>query len=90
VKKNWKPDSAQHLREVLGVLAGLEDFSASSTEAVLRSTAERLGVGSGKLIHPVRLAVSGRSSGPGLFEMLEVLGKDICLRRLERAITTLG
>jgi glutamyl-tRNA synthetase len=90
VKKNWKPDSAQHVRELLGVFAGVEDFSASSVEVVLRSTAERLGAGSGKLIHPVRLALSGRSTGPGLFEMMEVLGKDTCLRRLERAIITLG
>jgi len=90
VKKNWKPDSGHHVRAVLDVLAGLEDFSSSAIETVLRSVAERLGVGTGKLIHPVRLAVSGRSTGPGLFEMMEVLGKDTCLRRLERAIVTLG
>jgi glutamyl-tRNA synthetase len=90
VKKYWKTDSAHHLQLVLDVLSGLEDFSGSSTEAVLRSTAERLGVGTGKLIHPVRLALSGRSTGPGLFEMMEVLGKDTCLRRMKRAITTLG
>ncbi len=89
-KKNWKSDSANHVRAVLEVLAGLEVFSAASTEAALRSTAERLGIGTGKLIHPVRLALSGRSTGPGLFEMMEVLGRDTCLRRLERAIITLG
>ena len=89
-KKNWKPDSARHIRAVLSGLASLDTFSAASTEAVLRSTAEGLGIGTGKLIHPVRLAVSGRSTGPGLFEMMEVLGKDTCLRRMERAIVTLG
>ena len=38
------------------------------------------------LIHPVRLAVTGLSVGPGLFEMLKLLGKETVLRRLERAI----
>ena len=46
-----------------------------------------MAVSAAKLIHPVRLAVSGRSYGPGLFELLELLGKMTTLRRLKKAIT---
>ena len=55
--------------------------------AALRSTAEDMAVSAAKLIHPVRLAVSGQSEGPGLFELLELLGKMTCIRRLRKALT---
>jgi len=58
---------------------------AAALEALFRALAEEKGVGAGKLIHPVRLAVSGVSFGPGLFEMLEALGRDTVVRRLRRA-----
>ena len=44
-----------------------------------------MGLSTGKLIHPTRLAVSGVSFGPGLYEMLELLGRDTVLRRLRAA-----
>jgi glutamyl-tRNA synthetase len=50
-----------------------------------RRLAEELGVSAGKLIHPTRLAVSGVGFGPGLFEMLEALGRETVLRRLRKA-----
>jgi len=46
-----------------------------------------MAVSAAKLIHPVRLAVSGQSEGPGLFELLELLGKMTCIRRLRKALT---
>ncbi len=45
-----------------------------------------LGVSAGEIIHPTRLALSGRTMGPGLFELMAVLGKRKTLQRLERAI----
>lgn len=89
-RKNWKPESPAHLQVVSGALREVPDFSAGTLEAVVRSAAERLAVGTGKLIHPLRLAVSGTGKGPGLFEMMQLLGKETCLRRIERAIQTLG
>jgi glutamyl-tRNA synthetase len=47
-------------------------------------------VGAGKLIHPLRLAISGTSKGPGLFEMMDLLGRETCKRRIERAMVALG
>ena len=52
----------------------------------MRATAEEFGVKAGEVIHPVRVAVSGRTTGPGLFEILATLGQDRCLRRLDRAL----
>jgi len=88
-KKNWKPESPAYLREALPALKEMGEFSSGNIEAVVRKTAEGIGVGPGKLIHPLRLAITGRSEGPGLFELMEVVGKDACLRRIERALTML-
>ena len=88
-KKNWKAESPKYVAAVLEALRSLEGFAAAAIEEAVRKTAEQLGVGPGKLIHPVRLATTGKSTGPGLFELMEVLGKDTCVRRLERALQTL-
>ena len=52
----------------------------------MRAVAEEFGVKASEVIHPVRVAVSGRTTGPGLFEILATLGKERCLRRLDRAL----
>ena len=49
--------------------------------------AEERGAGAGRIIHPVRLAVTG---GPSLFDMMEVLGKETCVRRIRKAVLELG
>ena len=50
------------------------------------SVAQTVNSSGGKLIHPLRLAVTGVSVGPGLFELLEVLGKEIVLRRIDKGM----
>lgn len=76
------PDVAGVLAELAGAFEKLPSFEVHPLEDVVRELAARRGFGAGKVIHPTRLAVSGRSEGPGLFEMLEVLGKDRCVRRI--------
>lgn len=89
VKKRWKADSPELLREVRDFLASC-DWSVAALEAGFHALAEAKGVGVGQYIHPTRLAVSGMGKGPGLFEMLEVLSRDVCLRRIDRALRELG
>lgn len=84
-RKHFRPEALPLLDAVLERLAAQEPFRADALEALFRALAEEKGVGAGKLIHPVRLAVSGVSFGPGLFEMLEALGRDTVVRRLHRA-----
>jgi len=59
-------------------------------ESVVRSIASELGVKAAKLIHPLRVAVSGKRVGPGLFELLEVLGKERVINRIERTLAMLS
>jgi glutamyl/glutaminyl-tRNA synthetase len=89
VKKRWKADSAELIEAYLGRLEALKEWQSATLEAELRSLCEERGAGAATLIHPLRLAVSGVGGGPGLFEMLEVLGGEVCVRRLRRAVSTL-
>ena len=58
-------------------------------ERALSDAAEELNVGKGKLIHPLRLAMSGTSTGPGMYDLLYILGKQEVLTRITKAIETL-
>lgn len=65
-----------------------EDFKAGNLEDVVRCTAEGLGLKTGQVFHPVRVAVSGRTFGPGLFEMLEVLGREKVIKRIDKVLNS--
>ncbi|MDN5347372.1 MAG: glutamyl-tRNA synthetase [Clostridia bacterium] len=80
-----RPDVADLLERCRERLAEVEEFSAQNTEAAYRALSEELGVPTGQLFHPTRLAVSGRTMGPGLFDILEILGKERVLERLKKA-----
>ena len=90
VKKRWKPDSAANLKKLSEEFSKLSNPSKEDFEITLRKTAEQLEIGTGKLIHPVRLAVSGVGGGPGVFDILFIIGKQKALNRLNKAIETLG
>lgn len=63
-------------------LAALEDFTAQGTESAFRSVVAELGLTSSDLVHPVRVALTGKSVGPGLFETMSILGKEKTVKRL--------
>ncbi|HET8549265.1 MAG TPA: glutamate--tRNA ligase [Bryobacteraceae bacterium] len=65
------------------------DFTQASLEAPLRSAAAELGIKTGQMFQPIRVAVCGRKNAPPLFETLEVLGRETCLERIEQAIEKL-
>jgi len=86
IKKAFKGgDIIDRLVAARDALAECE-WSLDGIERAIRSTAERLDVGAGKIVHPVRLAVSGLTGGPGLFEILHLIGKDRTTGRIDRAI----
>jgi glutamyl-tRNA synthetase len=64
----------------------LKDFSLSSVEESLRLLADKMGVSASKLIHPTRVALTGRQVGPSLFELVYVMGKERTITRLTQAI----
>jgi glutamyl-tRNA synthetase len=65
--------------------AALPSFTAADLEVALRTLAEETGDKTGDYIHPVRVAVTGQAGGPGLFELLEVVGRDRVLERMAAA-----
>ena len=80
-----KPGAAARLTALSQAFVGVTDWTHATLETTLKATATALGIKTGELVHPARVALSGRSVGPGLYEMIEVLGKDRTLARLERA-----
>jgi glutamyl-tRNA synthetase len=80
-----KPESREYLATLAERLAALSGFDHASIEAVFRAFVDERGIKAGQVIHPARMAVSGRTKGAGLFEMMEVLGRDRVLERMRRA-----
>jgi len=86
VKKSCSaPHTSERLIKLADKFAATSSWDAASLEAALKALAAEIGVKTGELIHPCRVAVSGKSAGPSLYHMLEVLGRDRVLARLQRA-----
>jgi glutamyl-tRNA synthetase len=79
-------DALERLRKLRAACAALADFNAANLEAALKETAKSLGVKNGLLVHPARFACTGKPSGPSLYHLLEVLGRDRVLARMDSAL----
>lgn len=84
-QKDFTPENLPRLERVRAAFANLTAFRAAEVEAALKATAAELGVKVGVLVHPTRLATTGKSVGPSLYHLLEVLGRDRVLARIDRA-----
>ena len=84
-----RKSAAQALAAAKQRLERLEAFGAESLEAVLRPLAAELGLKAGQLFGVLRVAVTGRTAAPPLFQTMSVLGKERCLRRIEEALDRL-
>ena len=90
VAKQWK-DRASTLASLQGIrdaLAEVPAWEAEAMEAALRALAERMGLGdkAGKLFQPLRVALTGESASPGIFDVLAILGRGRSLSRLDAAL----
>ncbi len=81
-----KENSSTLLKEALKLCQESDFFSVENLEQELRQRAEELNIKAAQLIHPIRLALSGRTATPGIFEVMEVLGKNECIDRINSAI----
>ncbi len=86
VSKRWNNNISSYLEELIKVFSSLSNPSKEDYENVVQTTAERLHIKNSELIHAVRLAVSGVGGGPGLYELLDILGKDETIERIREAI----
>ena len=89
-KKSFVPENKPRLERLRDAFAKADPFNATTLEVALKATATELGVKAGVLVHPVRLAVTGNPSGPSLYHLLEVIGRELVMLRIERALTILG
>ncbi len=81
-----KPGVKEYLSDLAALLADTSDWEHDKIEAATRQVGARHGRERGDITHPVRVAVSGRENGPGLFEMMAVLGRERVLDRLSHVV----
>jgi glutamyl-tRNA synthetase len=87
VAKHFTAENKPGLEAVRDALSALKKFEVTEIEATLKSTAANLGVKVGAIVHPTRLAVTGSNVGPSLYHLLEVLGKEKVVARIDRALS---
>ena len=78
------------MRKGAASLEEVSDWTLENIEAAYRGLIEREGIKGGAIIHPTRLALTGKTVGPGLFEIIEILGKDESVARLNAALACGG
>ena len=88
VAKHWAKEPAAVAERIARLRGHLEavPWERDALDEATRSVADALEISAGKLIHPVRVAVTGRQHSPGIFEVLVLLGKERALERLDRAL----
>ena len=92
VAKHWSKAPAEVLEQLTALRSALEvaTWESESLEEVIRGYAEETSVGAGRVIHPLRVAVTGRDASPGIFDVLAFLGRIEVLARLDTAIVRVG
>ena len=86
IQKIWKKDTPNIVGSVKSVLESLDDWKAGSLEETLKTFMEEKGLGFGKVMKPVRLALCGTVNGPSLFSIMELIGKDASNQRIQHAL----
>jgi glutamyl-tRNA synthetase len=87
VAKLWRDGAAvsEGLRAIRAAFAALPEWEPAAIERALRDTADSRGVPFGKLVHPLRLALTGSQASPGIDQVVWFLGRDLVDQRIEAA-----
>ena len=80
------PECSKLLSGVSAIIDPIDDFTTGNLESKLRSFAGDRGIDTAQIIHPLRLALTGKIASPGIFEIMQILGKMKVSRRIKRAI----
>ncbi len=86
IKKFLTPEIKTHLTEVVKRLERLDDFEQKNLEDVLRNYINEKDIKFKLLAQPIRICITGQTASPGLFETMEVLGKERTIKRMKRAL----
>ena len=87
--KNWNADTPKLMQELISVLENISDFTSVNIEAVVKDWMTQNEIGMGKVMQPFRLSLVGALKGPHLFDIVELIGKEETIKRLEKAIVSL-
>lgn len=86
IRKHFSKEGATELlMKGATALEQLEEFTSEKSEEVFRNLTAEIGVKTAALIHPTRLAITGRTIGPGLFDIIHLLGKEKTVARMRKA-----
>ena len=87
LSKTFDDKSITIIKDFHSALSGVQDWSRVELENIFENMMEQNNVAIGKLMKPIRVALSGIPFGPGIFDLILLLGKDICLRRLKHTLS---
>ena len=87
--KNWKEETPELMHQLITVLNDIEDFTSISIETIVKDWMTKNEIGMGKIMQPFRLSLVGALKGPHLFDIVELIGKEETIERLEKAIKKL-
>ena len=90
VKKRWNENSSSQLIELKGVLEKIDDFSSVSTEHVIKEWIGEQGYNTGSVMNAFRLVIVGALRGPHMFDIIEWLGKEETIRRIDMGLSLIG
>lgn len=86
VKKRWTPDMPQHMKDLIGQLRALPTLESKKAEEIILGWIKENGLHMGNVMNAWRLAVVGECKGPHMFDILELMGTDENVARIEAAI----
>ena len=86
LKKCWKEDTSGILDQFLSKLKKLDEWNVKTIDDLIRQCVEELSIGMGRLMQPLRLALAGELVGPSMPDFMEILGKEVCSKRLENIL----
>lgn len=87
--KNWKEETPKLMNQLAGVLENISDFTSATIETTVKDWLNANEIGMGKVMQPFRLSLVGKMMGPHLFDIVEILGKDETIQRINKAIETI-
>jgi len=88
-KKFWKEETPEIVASCLDIIEGMEKFLSTDIEAKIKNYIEKNEFGFGKVMNPLRLAIVGAGKGPHLFDIMEIIGKEETITRIEKALKTI-
>jgi glutamyl-tRNA synthetase len=88
--KNWKEETPALMQELISVLGEIANFTSSNIETVVKDWMTKNEIGMGKVMQPFRLSLVGALKGPHLFDIVELIGKEETIKRIEKAIDSLS